>query len=350
MKSKLIEHDLDCFILYNPVNILYFTNFFTESIARFMIFPEESPILYVPELEYEEAKATAIGCTVKKITTDKTSLDLIRETAGEYKIKTCGIEENFIPIKDYNELTEAIKNVEFFSKQPIINQLRSTKTPEEIKKLKEAAKLADIGMEKAIQSIEVGKSELEVAASAEYEMRKSGSEPIPFDTIVASGIRSAFPHAKSSKYKIKKGDLVIIDLGAKYEGYASDTSRTIIVGKPSDKQKEIYTIVKKAQETALSRCHSGLKASELDAIARDIIREAGYGEYFNHSLGHGVGLDVHEDPTISFRNETELKTNNIITIEPGIYLPSFGGVRIEDTVVVKDDKCEALNKTEKIEY
>ena len=168
---------------------------------------------------------------MKKITTDKSSLDLIRETTEEYKIKTCGIEENFIPIKDFNELTDAIKNLEFFSKQTIINELRSTKTSEEINKLKEAAKLADIGMEKAIQSIEVGKSELEIAALAEYEMRKNGSEPMPFDTIVASGIRSAFPHAKSSKYKIKKGDLVIIDLGAQYEGYASDTSRTIIVGR-----------------------------------------------------------------------------------------------------------------------
>ena len=348
-RKAIEKNNIDSFLLYNPINIFYFTKFLTQSLARLIVTVDKTPILYVPELEYEEAISTAQNCEVKEISSQTTALEKIKECFKEFKIKTCGIEENIITKKEFEDLNKVL-DIEFSNQEEIISVLRSIKTNKELKFLRESAKIADIGMEKAIESIEPGKSELEIAALAEYEMRKNGSEPIPFDTIIATGIRSAFPHAKSTNHKIKNGDLIILDMGAKYNGYASDTSRTIIVGKPSKKQKEIYNLVLKSQTTTESKCHAGLRADELDSIAREIIKNKDYGKFFNHSLGHGVGLDVHERPTISFRNKNELVINNVITIEPGIYIPALGGVRIEDTVIVKNNDCEVLNKVEKLEF
>ncbi|MHA1309677.1 MAG: M24 family metallopeptidase [Candidatus Helarchaeota archaeon] len=350
LQSEIQENDIDAYLIYNPINVQYFTGFITQSIARLIVQSQGTPLLFVPELEYEEAKLVAKNCLVKKIPAQELVIEAISRVLHKLKLKRIGIEEDYLTKKDYDDLTKYSHEIEYLNKESMIKKLRKTKTDDELEFLKEAAKIADIGMEKAIESIRDGISELEVAALAEYEMRKNGSEPIPFDTIVASGIRSAFPHATTTKHKIKKGDFVIIDLGAQFSGYVSDTSRTVIVGTPSEKQKEIYNLVLHAQEEAERRCKSGLKANELDNIARSIITSANYGKYFNHSLGHGVGLEVHEDPIISFRNNNKLEINNVITIEPGIYLPDFGGVRIEDTLIVKKDKCLLLNKSPKLKY
>jgi Xaa-Pro aminopeptidase len=177
-------------------------------------------------------------------------------------------------------------------------------------------------------------------------MRKLGSEGVAFNTQVASGTRSAFPHGGCTNRKIRKGEFVVIDLGAKYNNYCADLTRTFIIEKPSPKQKRIYEVVLEAQRKALETIRAEVKASDVDAAARKVIEDAGFGKYFVHGLGHGVGLDVHEAPSLNPEGKETLKVGNVVTDEPGIYIAGYGGVRIEDTILVHKDKAERLTKAD----
>jgi Xaa-Pro aminopeptidase len=223
--------------------------------------------------------------------------------------------------------------------------LRQVKDSEELARMRKAAIFADKGMQRAYDIISPGKTEIDVAAEIEYEMRKHGSYGVAFDTIVASGPHSAIPHGGCGERKLKTGDLVVIDMGATYKHYRSDMTRTIIVGKASQKQKKIYNVVKNAQETAYQNILADVKAKVPDAKAREIIQKAGYGKHFVHGLGHGVGLEVHEHPVLNSSSKDILKERNVVTDEPGIYIIGFGGIRIEDTILVKKEKSERLTKS-----
>jgi Xaa-Pro aminopeptidase len=190
--------------------------------------------------------------------------------------------------------------------------------------------------------VAAGIREYEVAAEIEYAMRKQGSSGTAFETIVASGVYSAFPHGCCSDRKIREGDLVVVDVGATYKSYRSDMTRTFVAGNPSEKQKKLYQIVKKAQEKAFEAVKPNVKAADVDAAARKIIADAGYGDCFVHNLGHGVGLEVHEPPTLSPDSKDVLAAGNVVTVEPGIYLVGYGGVRIEDAVLVQRNGAEKL--------
>ena len=224
----------------------------------------------------------------------------------------------------------------------MVKATRAVKTPEEIELIRQACKLADIGINTAYETIQPGISELEVAAEVEYAMRKAGSAGTAFDTIIASGANSAFPHGTFESRTIENGDLVVVDLGAIVQGYRSDITRTITAGKVSSKQQEIYGTVKAAQELAFKAVKAGVKAVDVDATARAIIGRAGFGECFVHNLGHGVGLDIHEAPTLSPDSKDTLEAGNVVTVEPGIYIVAFGGIRIEDTVLVTQFGAEKL--------
>jgi Xaa-Pro aminopeptidase len=200
-------------------------------------------------------------------------------------------------------------------------------------------------MSSAIANIVEGKPEIEVAAEIEYIMRKEGSESTPFDTIVASGYRSAFPHGVSSNKKIERGDFVIIDLGAKYEGYCSDMTRTVVLGSANKRQSEIYNLVLDVEQESIKTCQIGEGAATIEEKARETFREKGLNEYFIHSLGHGVGLDVHEFPYLALKSKDILMKDSIFTIEPGIYIPNFGGVRIEDMVHLTKNGPKNLMKS-----
>ena len=197
-------------------------------------------------------------------------------------------------------------------------------------------------MQTACETIKAGRREYEIAAEIEYTMRLHGSYGTAFDTIVASGPHSAYPHGGCGERKLKNGDLVVVDIGATYKNYRADMTRTFVVGKLSTKQEKVYTVVRRAQEKAFQKIRDGAKASEADAAARNLIERAGYGEYFVHGLGHGVGLEVHEQPVLNSTSKDVLKAGNVVTDEPGIYIVGFGGFRIEDTVLVKKDKSERL--------
>jgi Xaa-Pro dipeptidase len=208
--------------------------------------------------------------------------------------------------------------------------------------MRKAGELTSEGMKAAYEVLASGMKEYEVAAEIEYAMRQRGSYGTAFETSVASGPRSAFPHGGCSDREICQGDLVVVDAGATYKFYRSDMTRTLVAGKPSEKQKELYEIVKVAQEKAFEAIKPNVKARDVDAVARKIIEDAGYGEYFVHGLGHGVGLEVHEPPTLSSSSKEALTVGNVVTDEPGIYLVGYGGVRIEDTVLVQKNGAEKL--------
>lgn len=219
----------------------------------------------------------------------------------------------------------------------IVEKLREVKSEEEIVILQQAVNIAEKAYNYILGFIKPGMTEIEVANELDFYMRNLGATGVSFDTIVASGVRSAMPHGVASDKVIEEGDMVTIDFGCYYKGYASDMTRTFAVGDPGEKLKEIYAIVQEANRRVTEQAKAGMTGAELDAIARDYITEKGYGPQFGHTTGHGLGLEVHEAPSISFRNEEKLVENNVVTNEPGIYIAGLGGVRIEDDLVIKED-------------
>ena len=321
--------------IFNPTNLTYFTNF---SAATALYIPENGDCtLYVSTVNYEQAKAEVKGIAVEPLKRGESLMDKI----GRQAPKKLGVDS--VPIESWRALARAVGGEEKLeSVNGLVRELRSVKNQEEIQLIREACKLADVGMKAASETVHSGVKEKDLAAEAEYAMRKAGSDGVAFDTIVASGASSAFPHGSNLEKTIREGDFVVVDLGATHRFYRSDITRTYIAGKPSEKQKKIYEVVKLAQQKAIESIKPKIPAKEVDAVARRVIEEAGFGEFFVHNLGHGVGLEVHEAPILSPDSKDILEIGNVVTVEPGIYLPGFGGVRIEDTVLVTKDDAEKL--------
>jgi Xaa-Pro dipeptidase len=343
-QKTLQKKELDAYLVTNTTNVYYFTNFFSRSAAYLEIFPGSTPHLYVPELEYEEALSRAKFCEISKVEKQSDVFQEIKKDLETVQVKKLGIEETSMNVKTYQDLVQKYNFPKLENGSDLIDELRKIKYKDEIDKIKKACQMADNGIAKAMEAIEEGKAEVQVAGEVEYAMRKAGSESIPFDTIIASGYRSAFPHGTSSDKKIKQGDLIIIDLGAKYGGYASDITRTVVLGAPSTRQQELFDTVLNVQQSAIKACLVGEKAMDIEEQVRKTLTERKYEEYFVHSLGHGVGLDVHELPYVSVKSKDVLVENNVFTIEPGVYIPDFGGVRIEDTLVLKKEGPKILTR------
>lgn len=254
-------------------------------------------------------------------------------------------EEDNITVGEFNKITAVDKN--FIPKQTEISQFRKFKDKSEIDKIRQAEKLGDLAFAHILDFIKVGMTEREIALELEYFMKKQGASGLSFDTIAASGVRSCMPHGIATDKIIEKGDFLTLDFGCIFEGYCSDMTRTIAIGNVSEKQKEIYDIVLKAQTAALSQIETGKKCCDIDKIARDIIKDAGYDKYFGHGLGHSVGIEIHESPSLSPRCDALIAEGNTLTVEPGIYIPDLFGVRIEDLVVINNGKCENLTSSPK---
>jgi Xaa-Pro dipeptidase len=324
------------FLIFNPTNIIYFASF---SGASALLIPEKGEnILYVSEVNYEQAKEETRGLTVELL---KRGENLMEKIAGQIPSKKFSVDT--LPIESWRALAKAVGGEEKLdSANKLIRDLRKIKDEKEIELISQACKLADIGIKAAADAIHPGTKEKEVAAEVEYAMRMEGSDGVAFETIVASGYNGAYPHGIFSEKIIQEGDLVIVDLGAIYKNYRSDITRTFMAGKASDKQTRIYQTVKSAQQKAYETIKQGVLTGEVDWAARRVIEEAGFGKFFVHNLGHGVGLEIHEAPTLSPDSKDILERGNVVTIEPGIYVPGFGGVRIEDTVLVTKSGAEKL--------
>lgn len=333
------EKGFEGFLIFNWANLLYFAGF--PGAVSLLISRDGESTIYVYGVNYEQAKAEGKGFRVELVKRDENLMAKIAEKVKDCKIKKLAVDA--LSIESWRALAKAIGSEEGLeTNNSFIQELRKVKDEKEIALMRKAGELTSEGVKAAYEVLALGMKEYEVAAEIEYAMRKRGSYGTAFETLVASGSRSAFPHGGCSDREIREGDLVVVDVGATYKFYRSDMTRTLVAGKPSEKQKKLYQIVKTAQEKAFEAIKPNVKAKDVDAVARKMIEAAGYGEYFVHGLGHGVGLEVHEPPTLSTDSKEVLAVGNVVTDEPGIYVVGYGGVRIEDTVLVQKNGAEKL--------
>lgn len=335
------ESNFDGYVVFNEVNLTYFTGI---SGASALLIPEDGQsILFVYGTNYEMCKAQGEGLAVEFVKSGENLMDKIAGQAKIFGMKQLAVDA--LNLEEWQSLAKSVGDEKKLAcASNFVRDLRMVKDKSEIELMRKAGELASLGVRVAYETVEPGISERAVAAEIEYAMRKHGSDGTCFDTIVASGANSAYPHGGCSDKKICDGDLVVVDLGAKYRMYHSDLTRTLVAGKPSEKQKKLHRIVLEAYEKAFDAIKPGVKACDVDAVGRRVVEDAGYGEFFVHGLGHGVGLEIHEPPTLSRSGKEVLVTGNVVTNEPGIYLIGYGGVRVEDTVLITKTGGEKLTK------
>jgi Xaa-Pro aminopeptidase len=335
------ENRSDGYLVFNNHNLVYFLGF--PGAACLFVTSDGEETVYVYGVNYEQAKAQ---CPKSKVELVKGGENLLSKVASQ--AKTCGLKKlvvDSLGAEAYFAFAREFTHASMIDVDgSCVQSLRRVKDLAEIELMRKAGDITSLGMKAAYETIRPGIREYEVAAEIEYDMRSYGGGSTAFETIVASGEFSAFPHGGCSDRVICEGDLVVVDIGSTYRYYCSDMTRTLVAGKPSLKQQKIYAIVQQAQDNAFAAVKSGAKIADLDATSRRIIAEAGFGEYFVHRLGHGVGLEVHESPSLSGDSVEVLEVGNVVTVEPGLYLPGYGGVRIEDTVLV------GVNGAEKLTY
>jgi Xaa-Pro aminopeptidase len=258
-----------------------------------------------------------------------------------------GFDGNALSFAQYQHVKKLFPKVKFLPRANTIERIAAVKDANEIARIRKAVEITDTVFKEILPLLKPGVSESDIAAEISYRQKKHGAEGDGFETIVASGLRSALPHGRASMKKLARGEFITLDFGCVYEGYHSDLTRTVALGKLSAEAKKMYQVVSDAQRRAIDAARSGMKAKELDSVARTHIKSKGYEKYFRHGLGHGLGLQIHEPPRVSFNSTATLKVGNVITIEPGIYIPSLGGVRIEDDIVIGDGRSEILNRAPK---
>lgn len=345
LRERIREKNIDLFI--STKHAKYFSE--TDA-ASALIVTENRTVLITTRMGYDRGKEESPINDVRAFskvevpTRENKNIqsggfnEILESIIKEFQPETIGFDR--LSEKNLEKIEDISKN-QIKEESDLVWDLRMKKTPQEIKKIKKSGKIANAGMKKAQELIGSNLTEKEIATEIEYKMRQKGSEGQAFETIVASGKNSVHPHSKTSDRKVKKENLTIVDLGAQWKNYCSDMSRTFCP-KPSEKQSEIMNLVKKAQEKTLEEIKSGIKAKKLDETARKVFKDEGLEKYYLHSTGHGLGLDIHEPPSISKDSEKTLKENMAITIEPGIYLEDVGGCRFEDTVIVKENGFEKI--------
>lgn len=342
IQDKLSSWKIDVLIINTIENIRYLSGF-TGSNGIIIITPDTN--FFLTDSRYAaQAREEIKGLKIKIY---KKQIEEVASLIGQTKFKRIGFEGKGITYDVYHKLKGLLHSKRLIPAPKDIDIIRGRKDVSELEKITETIRLSSIGFNTAKDYITPGILECDTALAVEMAMRKRGAEAISFEIIVASGTRAALPHGKASDKKVRKNELVIVDLGARYYGYNSDETCTFIVGKPNREQKQVYHIVKGAHDMAIEAVKPGVKASYVDSIARKFIKKAGYGKYFGHSTGHGIGLAVHEWPNISQYSDAIIEEGMIFTIEPGIYIPQWGGVRIEDMVLVTKTGCEVLTKTSK---
>ncbi len=274
-------------------------------------------------------------------------IDTIAALALEYGLDRIGFEAAHTTVSAFRRMSEMLSKIELVELGSNLDEIRACKDAAEIEQLSLVATLSSHALAVVLGNIKPGVREVDIAVALELEMLRRGADGKAFDFIVASGERGAMPHGRASDKIIQSGELVTIDFGALKDGYHSDETVTVACGKPESRAREIHSVVRTAHDRAIEAVRPGISCKDLDEVARAYIRDKGYGEYFGHGLGHGIGLEIHEMPTLSPRSTAVLEEGMVITIEPGIYIPGFGGVRIEDTVVVTGDGCRVLTSADK---
>lgn len=348
VRSRFDEQGPEAFVITDPTNVAYLTGFegvFDGEDAHALVITPEDVVLYTDTRYGEAASRAAEGTPVLvQVVRQDLYITLCRDLA-EHGISSIGLESS-VPHGRFRFISrEFAGNVVVLDQ--LVEEVRQVKEPEELARIERAQALADAAIERAMELIRAGVTESVVALELEFWMRREGSDGVPFAPIVASGPNAALPHARVTDRRIERGDPVVIDLGARIGGYCSDVTRTVFVGPASERLKEVYEVVLAANRAGIESVRAGISGAAIDAAARGVIEQAGFGDLFGHGVGHGVGLEVHELPSISPRGAKSVRERSCLTIEPGVYVPGVGGVRIEDLVVVGPDGAQVLSRSTK---
>ncbi|MGD8922562.1 MAG: Xaa-Pro peptidase family protein [Candidatus Zixiibacteriota bacterium] len=345
LRKKLKAENLDGMVIAYGDHVRYLTGY-TGSNGLLVITPREARFL--TDFRYaDQAKQQVSGARVSVMKKGDLIAGLSEFPDLNKKNYRYGYSPEYLTVAAAKKLHRSLPDVLLVEADGILAELGWVKDAAEVKLIEKAAKISDIAFERILNIIAPGVKERELAAELEYQMLMLGSERTAFETIVASGPRSAMPHGVASSRKIKKGDFITFDFGATVGGYVSDITRTVVLGKASPRQKKIYGIVLKAQQAGIRKVKAGVKAADVDKVCRNIIKKAGFSKNFGHGTGHGIGYYVHVGPRLAEISQDILRVNNVVTIEPGIYISGWGGVRIEDDVVVTRTRGRVLNKAEK---
>lgn len=346
LEKVLKEQKLDGLFIIRETNIRYMTGF-TGSESYAVVSPNGRA--FITDSRYtEQAEKECTDYEIVKWRSPNLGLpETVKIVSDRYGIKRLGFEKSFVNVDLYERLKSKLDGIELVPTSGLVEGIRRIKDENEIKYIKKAAQFADEAFSEILNYVKAGVTEKDVERELQYITKKKGADDIGFPSIIASGKNSSMPHAIPSSKPLEDGDFVTFDMGALYNGYRSDMTRTIVVGHASDKQREIYELVRLSQELSTKTVKAGVDGKVPHLTAREVIEKSGTEGVFEYGVGHGVGLDIHEDPFMSARCELTLEAGNVITIEPGIYIPGWGGVRIEDTVVVKDGGYEIITMSPK---
>lgn len=343
LRAAMEARGLEALFVTSAVNRRYLTGF-TGSSGYVFITADRAVLMtdfrYTTQAS-DQAKHMQVVEHAPKMT------DTLKQLLSEAGLTRIGFEQEHVTYSTYAAYSEQLQGIELVPVGRLVEDLRMIKDAEELAVMREAAQLADTTFSHILGFIKPGVREKDLALEMEFFMRKHGATSSSFDTIVASGERSALPHGVASERVIQGNEFIKFDFGALYNGYCSDLTRTVFLGTPSDKHRDIYNIVLEAQLNALAHIRPGMTGREADALARDIIKRHGYGDQFGHSTGHGVGMEIHEMPRLASSSDDVLTPGMTVTVEPGIYLPGFGGVRIEDDIVITDSGIEIITQSTK---
>lgn len=330
LRARLAAANVDGLLVSALPNIRYLTGFSGSSALLFVTARE---IYFVTDFRYETQVESEVG-DFAHVRIEGASLwiglwEILQRIVA---LDTVGFESAHLLHRDFQRLLTEGARYQWRPQDGLVEKLRESKDSDEVALIEHAGGIATRALAATLPKIRAGVNELEIAGVLEKALRSEGCEEFPFPTIVASGPRAALPHARPTSRAVSKGDLVLLDFGAQYRGYCSDITRTVVVGKATDEQRHIYGIVREANETAAGKVRAGMSGQDADALARSYIEAQGFGKAFGHSLGHGLGLEVHEAPRLAKTAEAALSEGAVVTIEPGIYRPGWGGIRIEDDV------------------
>ena len=328
--DALTAAHLDGMLVSGPANVRYLSGF-SGSSALLLVTPREAVL--ITDFRYQTQAAEEVG-PLARVLIEAQSLwaGLWQHLAHLSGVDVLGFESAHLVHRDFQRLLEAGARWQWRPTLDVVERLRERKDEEELSRIRQAVAAAERALEATLARVRVGMTELEVAGILESELRQAGSDGFPFASIVASGPNAALPHAHPGSRELTRGDFLLVDFGARVGGYCSDITRTFVVGRASNEQREVYEIVRQANERATHAMRPGMSGRDADGLARGYIQDRGYGELFGHSLGHGIGLEVHEAPRLAKTAESPLVEGAVVTVEPGIYRPGWGGVRIEDDV------------------
>lgn len=344
LKELIKAQGLDAYLITDAVHGLYLSGF--TGTNCWLLITADAQNYFITDFRYrEQARAEVNGFEV--VIQEQSVFQTLGQLIKQDGIKKIGVDQDELTLAVYARLNEEIAGIVFVPLPNPAKKIRKVKSAEELQLIKRAVEIADKAYLHLLDYLRPGITEKEVAFELEFFMRRLGGTRNAFETIVASGERAALPHGVATNKVLHAGEMVVLDFGTVYQGYYSDMTRTLFLGEPDARAQEIYQVVLEAQERALKHIQPGMRANEADLLARQIISDAGYGDYFGHGLGHGVGLEIHEAPSLSPRDETILEPGMIVTVEPGIYLPGWGGIRIEDMVFVSPGGCDILTRSPK---